>query len=291
MSNTKFLTGISKLAVRYDAFILDLWGVIHDGQHLYPGVAECLENLRDNQKKIVFLSNAPRRIQQVEGVLQRMGITNNLYDKIVTSGEVFYQSLAHPEKSFFKPHGRHYLYIGLEKDRNILSGLHYEEVKHPEAAQFILLSHSYYDNQPMKEIYPLLQSCIKLKLPLLCINPDTEIVRLDGEHVYCAGVIAEEYRMMGGEIFYFGKPHRAVYEECLHDLDTDKKRIVVIGDNLKTDITGASKTGLANVLVTGGVLKKSTGELTAENFEQKLAKIFKQEGATPDYIIGEFNWN
>lgn len=291
MGNIKFLSGISKLALRYDAFILDLWGVIHDGQHLYPGVAECLENLRDQNKKIVFLSNAPRRVHQVESVLQRMGITSNVYDKIVTSGEVFYQSLAHPEKSFFKPHGRHYLYIGLEKDRSILNGLHYTETKHPESAQFILLSHSYYDNQPMKEIYPLLQSCIKQKLPLLCINPDTEIVRLNGEHVYCAGVIAEEYRMMGGEIFYFGKPHRAVYEECLRDLHMDKKRIVVVGDNLKTDITGAGRTELANVLVTGGVMKKQLGELTADNFVQKLAKSFKQDAVIPNYVIQEFTWN
>jgi len=291
MAKIKFLTGVSHLAARYDVFILDLWGVVHDGQNLYPNVKECLNHLKDNNKKIIMLSNAPRRAQVVVDALLRMGITKDLYDKVITSGEVFYQALAHPERSFFKPHGRHYFYMGLERDRKILEGLHYEETKHPESAQFILLSHSYHDNQPMKEIYPILQACLKQKLPLLCINPDTEIVRLNGEHVYCAGVIAEEYRMMGGEVIYFGKPHRAVYEACLNGLAIDKKRIIAIGDNLKTDITGAIMTGIASTLVTGGVLKKETGELTAENFEQKLAKVLKTEIKTPDFILQAFNWD
>lgn len=291
MAKIKFLTGVSHLAARYDAFILDIWGVIHDGQHLYPNAGECLEYLRENKKHIIMLSNAPRRSQVVADSLLRMGITKEFYDKIVTSGEVFYQALAHPEKSFFKPHGRHYFYMGLERDRKILEGLHYEETKHPEAAQFILLSHSYYDNQPMKEIYPILQNCMKQQLPLLCINPDTEIVRLNGEHVYCAGVIAEEYRMMGGEVIYFGKPHRAVYEACMDGLAISKKRTIAIGDNLKTDIAGAAMTGLASALVTGGVLKKEMGDITQDNYEQKLAKLLKTETKMPDFILPAFHWN
>lgn len=291
MSGVTFLESIGQLSDNYDIFILDLWGVIHDGQHAYPNAKHTLETLRKHNKKIVLLSNAPRRAQTVVDVMLRMGITQGLYDKIVTSGEVFYQCLAHPEKSFFKPHGRNYVYIGLEKDRNILSGLHYTEVKQPEAANFVLMSHSFYDNQPLKELVPLMQECIKAKLPLLCINPDREIVRLNGEHVYCSGILAEEYRMMGGEITYFGKPHKAVYEASLEGLEHHgNKRIIAIGDSLGTDIAGAARTGITNVLVTGGIIKNMIGDHTAPGYKEKLEQLFVDEAIKPDFVIPEFVW-
>ena len=70
----EFISSIALLASRYDAFILDLWGVIHDGQQLYPGVKECLEALRAEHKKIIFLSNAPRRAKVVAEVLSLIHI-------------------------------------------------------------------------------------------------------------------------------------------------------------------------------------------------------------------------
>ncbi|HEU5047799.1 MAG TPA: TIGR01459 family HAD-type hydrolase [Rickettsiales bacterium] len=291
MSGVILLESIKQLTDKYDIFILDLWGVIHDGQHTYPNAKRTLEALKQHNKRIVLLSNAPRRAQTVAEMMLHMGITSDMYDKIVTSGEVFYQCLAHPEKSFFKPHGRHYIYIGLEKDRHILGGLNYTEVKQPESAQFVLLSHSFYDNQPIKELVPLMKECIKAKLPLLCVNPDKEVVSLSGHHVYCAGILAEEYRMMGGEITYFGKPHRAVYEASLEGLEHHgKKRIIAIGDSLGTDIAGAARTGLANVLVTGGIVKKTLGEPSAPDYKEKLDKLFRDEGIKPDYVIPEFIW-
>lgn len=291
MLATRLLNSVSSLTTDYDLFILDLWGVIHDGQHLYPEVKQCLEQLRKNGKNIVFLSNAPRRAHIVAEMLLHMGINSDLYDKIVTSGEVFHQSLAHPEQSFFKPHGRNYFYIGMQRDQNILDGLHYEEVKQPESAQFVMLSHSYYDNQPISELIPVLQNCVRHKLPLLCVNPDKEVVSLSGEYVYCAGVIAEEYRMMGGETTYFGKPYHAVYEASLSGFEhIDKKRIIAVGDGLKTDIAGAINTGIKNVLVTGGIIKEVIGDHKAEGYNENLLQFLDEEQIKPDFIIPAFNW-
>jgi len=285
----KFISSIFDIINDYDAFIVDLWGVIHDGQNLYPQVKETLQKLKKHNKKIVFLSNAPRRASAVASVLKNMGIEENLYDKIITSGEVFYGCLAHPETSFFKPHGRNYIYIGLEKDRHILDGLHYEEVKHPEHAQFLLLAHSFYDNQPMTELMPILEQCLEQKLPLLCINPDKEVVRITGEEVYCAGKIAEEYYMMGGEVTYFGKPHRAVYETALLVLSgTEKSRILAIGDNIATDIIGAARTKLSSVLITGGILTARIKEIKSGAYDENLAKILANSEVLPSFIVPSF---
>ena len=284
--NTQFLSSIAPLAEQYDGFILDLWGVIHDGTQLYPNVKECLEALRTQNKKIIFLSNAPRRAKTVQEALERMDITDNLYDKIITSGETTYQCLADSNASFFKTSGKNYFYIGLEKDHNILAGLDYSEVKNPKDAQFLLLAHSYYDNQPYGELLPLLEQCKKQNIPALCINPDMEVVRMGGQRVYCAGELAAQYEKMGGKVIYFGKPHTAVYEACFQTFaGMDKSRIVAVGDNLATDIAGAAHAGIKSVLVTGGILSDVLGKLSPEQYTAKCQGLFKSTKTTPDYIV------
>jgi HAD superfamily hydrolase (TIGR01459 family) len=282
----RYLASIGQVADAYDAYILDLWGVIHDGTQLYPRVKECLQELRDRNKKIIFLSNAPRRAITVQEALERMGITQNLYDTIITSGETAYQYLAQTTEL-----GKQYFYIGLEKDRKILEGLDYAEVKDPAQAQFLLLAHTYIDNQPMAELLPLMQACLKNNIPALCINPDMEVVRMGGQRVYCAGEMAAEYEKLGGKVLYFGKPHPAVYEACFKTFSgIDKSRIVAVGDNLATDILGANKNRFASVLVTGGVLSGITKPLDEAQYRAKCEELFLAAKAIPSYIIRSFSW-
>ena len=136
---------------------------------------------------------------------------------------------------------------------------------------------------------PFLEQCLEQKLPLLCINPDQEVVRITGEEVYCAGKIAEEYRMLGGEVTYFGKPHRAVYEAALLALNgTEKSRILAIGDNIATDIVGAARTKLASVLISGGVLKSQVGQASSDTYKQKCTEVLQSLEHLPNFIIPEF---
>ena len=60
VSQTQFCNSLFDLADRFDDFIVDLWGVVHDGQHPYPGVLETLTRLKAQGKRVLFLSNAPR---------------------------------------------------------------------------------------------------------------------------------------------------------------------------------------------------------------------------------------
>lgn len=285
-ANPLFFPSFQELSKRYDAFILDLWGVVHDGKNLYPGAKECITKLSTSGKRITFLSNAPRRANVVEQTLAAMGVGRELYEAIVTSGEVAYHNLSHPEQSPFKPRGHKYLYVGLERDRLILQGLNYEEVMHPEHAQFVMLSHSYEDNQPLQALKPLLQKCVDMYLPFVCINPDKEVVRISGERVYCAGALAEEYRMMGGEVFYFGKPHRIVYDYALGTLKgVERTRILAVGDSLATDILGGEKARLDTALVAGGVLKEVLGSNSHPDYQKNCQILFEKEHITPDYVI------
>ena len=285
----EFLPSFSILAARYDAFILDLWGVIHDGQKMYPGAKDCLERLRGSGKKIVLLSNAPRRASVAAETLQRMGIRSGDYDALITSGEAAYTCLVKGEN--FQPAGNRYIYIGLERDRRLLEGLPFQETDDPQAAHFLLLSHSFYDNQPMSELEPLLARCLTVKLPALCVNPDSEVVRITGERVYCAGVLAEEYAAKGGQVTYFGKPHPVVYNMAFKTfVGIDKPRILAVGDNLATDILGAHKNRVKSALVTGGILRDELGEPGTDAYAARLKGLLAQAESMPDYALAAFNW-
>ena len=273
------LNNLSAIANRYDAFILDLWGVIHDGTHLYDGVHHTLEQLRVQNKKVVMLSNAPRRAARAIAVLEQLGLESHLYDALITSGEAGYHWLAQGKA----PWGKRYYYIGPSKDLGVLDGLDYQRVDDVKSADFLLNVGFGSEEGSDEDWQPLLRAAKGLQLPMLCLNPDLEVVKITGQRFPCAGVIARDYERMGGKVTSFGKPYAAVYEECLqHFGATDKTRILAVGDSLDTDIPGALGFGVDCVLVTGGILKRfSANEIEASCREKNLA---------PTYIMPSFLW-
>ena len=71
---TKLIKGLSQIQSKYDAFFIDLWGVIHNGAQLYPGAINVLENLNKLNKRFVLMSNAPRPSKSVEKYLINLKI-------------------------------------------------------------------------------------------------------------------------------------------------------------------------------------------------------------------------
>ena len=247
---------LEQILSSYEAFIVDLWGVIHDGTALYPGAAETLAHIHAQQKPVVFLSNAPRVSAKARDVLDRLGIDRGHYREVVTSGQVAHDLLkADPEWL-----GTHYYYLGPGKDEDILSDLpNYVRVASPREAQFVLNTGYERDFQPHDEALPMLGRLLQQHLPLLCINPDHEVIKLDGTRMLCAGTLAETYADLGGYVEYVGKPFDDVYDRAFNLLGTD--RVLAIGDNPLTDIIGAQEMGIDSLLITGGILS-NTGEET-----------------------------
>lgn len=240
---------LSTIIANYDALLVDLWGVIHDGQTLYPGVAETLAHLHAAGKPVVFLSNAPRVSAKACEVLDRLGINRAHYVDIITSGQVAHDLLEGDTDWL----GSKYYYLGPGKDEDIIADLpEYTRVEKAEDADFILNTGYEYDFQPHEEVLPLLQKLHALKLPLLCVNPDLEVVKQDGTQQLCAGAVAEAYLELGGEVEFIGKPYDDVYDAAISLLGTDK--ILCVGDNPLTDILGAQEANLDSLLITGGIL-------------------------------------
>ena len=106
------LAGFSPLAARYDGFVLDLWGVIHDGVNAFPHAVDCLRRLRQANKRTLLLSNVPRPNAPVQAMMRHMGIADDLYTDLLTSGEAVRQALIDPPDLWWAELGRRVFHLG-----------------------------------------------------------------------------------------------------------------------------------------------------------------------------------
>ncbi len=246
----KILKSIFEISDKFDGLILDIWGVIHDGRELYPGVVDTLNKFHQHNKKIVMLSNAPRRSSVVIKKLDDLGVPRKAYDYAITSGEVMFEFVKNHKEWKNSP----YYYIGPEKDSDLLHELGTKAVSNAKDAKFAFVTGYDDDDSPEDEKIEQLKEIKRYNLPLLCANPDMVIVRRNGMEALCSGVIAKQYEDMGGKVYYYGKPYSPAYEKCFSLLNMPKQRILAVGDNPDTDIKGARNMGIYPVLVTGGIL-------------------------------------
>jgi len=282
------LDGFAPLADRYDGFVLDLWGVIHDGVSPYPGAVDCLHRLRAAGKTCVLLSNAPRRGYAAESMLAKMGIQPTLYTGIMTSGEAAHLALAQRQDAWFAGLGRHVFHIGPERDRNLMDELDLMRVESPGEASFVLNTGPDDHAGPgsMADFEDMLQECRRAGLPMICANPDLEVIR-GGIRVICAGALAARYEAIGGEVRSLGKPDPAIYGPVMAMLGTPRGRTLAVGDSLRTDIAGAAAAGLDSCWVLGGIHGEALGN--DEGGETAMAEA-KAAGLSPVAIVRAFTW-
>ena len=131
-----FIEGVEEIVDSYDYFILDIFGVIHDGIRPFEGTVNALKMLQSMGKRTCLLSNSPRRVSGATGQMEMMGIPRSLYDHAVTSGEATYLALKNRDESL----GDDCWFIGTEGVSEILHGLDLNIVSGPEDASFILNS-------------------------------------------------------------------------------------------------------------------------------------------------------
>jgi HAD superfamily hydrolase (TIGR01459 family) len=282
----KLISSIKEISDNYSHFIFDIWGVIHDGANIYPGVVETVRFLRQQEKKICFLSNAPRRSSKVAEVLKKFGITPDLYDFILTSGEATFLNLKKNQDENFKTFGQNYFYIGPQKDIDLLDGLNYQRTQKAAAAKFVINTGFEDENSKLAEKLPQMLEAKKFNLPMICVNPDLIVVKQNGVEMICAGALAAEYQRCGGEVSYFGKPFLAVYKMvCEIFGETDKTKFLAIGDGLETDIRGANDFGIDSLLISGGILVNQLGiKFWQDPNMEKLAKICDQHKSAPQFV-------
>lgn len=285
----KILEGIAPVADEYDGYVLDLWGVVHDGRALYPGVSDCLARLRDRGKRIAFLTNAPRRAWFIQGMLDRMGLDRALYDGILSSGEVTWRWLKERPEPWFAKLGHRGFHIGPERDLSVVEDGAAELVATPEQADFLLNTGPDPDRgSHSAEAYrPALERCFAAKLPMVCVNPDRAVM-VAGERIICAGALADIYLEWGGEVFEVGKPDPAVYGPVMETLGlTDPRRVLAVGDTPHTDLAGAAAAGMDSLWAMTGL----TADAHGDNPDPAvLTRVAEEEGVAPRAALRSLRW-
>lgn len=291
MSESAFCSGLADIASRYQAFIIDQWGVLHDGGAPYPGAIDCLERLRAANRRIVLLSNSGKRAAGNKQHLRSIGFDPKLFDEVVTSGEATWQALAERTDPFFEPLGRRCFMWSRGGDRSHIEGLRLELVEEIDDADFVLLA-GIEDDARLEQFVEPLRRAAERALPLICANPDMVVVRPGGGFGIAPGTVARHYEEQGGRVAYVGKPHRPVYEACLRALgDLPRGEVLAIGDSIEHDIAGGAQMGLDTALVMAGIHADAFDlehGLTANRVA--LEQLESQFGARPRWVLPQFRW-
>jgi HAD superfamily hydrolase (TIGR01459 family) len=294
MKEANILPGFAPLASRYDALICDLWGVLHDGVTAFPHALACLTALRERGKKIVILSNAPRRAAEVEARMNELGITANLYDEVVSSGEEAWRALKERSDGAHRALGRRCFHLGPDRDSGdsgMRAGLPYDFVEDLDQADFLLNTGAHMPEHTSATYRPQLEQAAARRLTMVCANPDLEVLR-GGVREICAGMLALDYEGLGGQVIYHGKPHPGVYRRCFAKLDgLDKSRIVAVGDSLRTDVAGAGAAAIDSAFIIGGIHAESLAVREGEEpAAEKLTQLYAQAKLIPTVALPLFRW-
>jgi HAD superfamily hydrolase (TIGR01459 family) len=285
------LKGLSEVAGEFDGFILDLWGLVHDGATAYPASADTLRRLQAAGKKTLLLSNAPRRAYVLVDAMTRMGIDRSLYGQVLSSGEATREALIGRDDPFFTALGTRVYHLGPERDRSIFDDTHLDIVDSVAAAEFVVNTGPDGLDDVVDDYSDILAAARARNLPMVCANPDMMVIR-GGEPIVCAGAIAKRYEALGGKVAYRGKPDPAVYDLAVAKLGiADRRRIVVVGDALETDVKGANAAHLPSIWCTGGIHAEALGVRYGEAADPaKATALAQKEGQMPGAIIAGFVW-
>lgn len=290
----RIVHGVREIAADYDGFLLDLWGVLHDGSRPFPGVLDALTRLKAAGKTLVVLSNAPRRAAMVADRLIEIGIPRTLYDALHSSGEEAWRHLRHRDDPFFRALGRRCYFLGPRRDDPLLWGLDYERVDDVARADFLLAVGPENWEEDLSAFESVLDEGLARKLPMVCANADL-VVMHQGRRSICAGAMAAYYEKRGGNVRWHGKPYRSVYDFCFARFAEfsvpDRRRIVAFGDSLRTDIGGAAGAGIDAVLVASGIHAEEIGLTPTTPLDpQRIADLAAAHGPVPMAAMHGFRW-
>ena len=270
---TKFINGISEIQTKYDAFFIDLWGVVHNGVKLNTDAIEVLNNLNKLKKRFVLLSNAPRPAKNVGDFLLKLNMKKNLIKNVFTSGEASLKSLQN------EIYGKNFYHIGSKKDECLFKGFEKNKTKLIDA-DFILCTGLIESQENSLEYYKdLLKD--KKNIKMICTNPDLVVFRGEKKE-YCAGKVAEIFKELGGEVIYFGKPYPEIYKICMRK----NEKVLVVGDNINTDIKGANNMKFDSLFIINGIHKKEFMDSSSKNYD----KVFKKYGVEINYYQKSLSW-
>ena len=280
------ISGLSEISGRYDAIFCDIWGVLHNGETSFTQASEALVAFRRQGGAVVLITNAPRPSPPVQRQVLRLGVPPEAFDAVVTSGDVTIGLMQ-------RQTGDQVLHIGPGRDLSLFDAAAEANGAGP---RLVALEHANYalctglrndETETPDDYEPELQAMAARGMTMICANPDIVIHRGD-TLIYCAGALARRYEELGGRAIYAGKPHAPIYDRALAlakrilGAPIDRRRVLAIGDGMRTDIAGAARAGLDALFVTGGIHRSLHRETPASPAEPgDLQQLYDENGVWP----------
>jgi len=287
---TQIITSLAEISDRYDALFCDLWGCVHDGLTPFAEAIAAMQTFRLKGGTVMLVTNAPRPHEPVRRQLERIGVPEDAYDGIATSGDSARAAM------FRGAVGENVYFIGQPQDQVFFSPL--ELIENPvtitqvsvEEADGIVCCGPFDSLADLEVMRPQFLLAKNKGLKLLCANPDIVVDRGDTRE-WCAGALAQLYTELGGESLYFGKPHPPIYDLARRRLDALGKsipdhRILCVGDGVLTDIDGALGEELDSLFITGGLAARET-KTENQPDPTALEAYLANEMMQPTYSIGK----
>jgi HAD superfamily hydrolase (TIGR01459 family) len=276
------LHSIAALAATSDAWIVDIWGVMHNGARAHPAAGAACREFRARGGTVVLLSNAPRPFANVIPHMTSLGVDPASYDGGITSGDATRDMIAGWQ-------GKRLFHIGPDRDKPLFEGYDVE-LSGADAADVIICSGLWDDSRETPADYKdLFTGLLGRGVPMICANPDI-LVERGHDIIYCAGALAADYEGRGGKVTYAGKPHAPIYERTLREIAklraraVSKERILCIGDGLETDLLGAHRSGLRSVFIASPIF-------VPEGLDDGvLGKLFGDRPFTPEAALEALAW-
>ncbi len=281
------LSAFAGISDRYDGFIFDVWGTLYDGGNAFPGALETVKALAERDKKILVLSNSPRIPVIVGKRLKAIGFELGWFTEIVTSGGMVADIVGGRRDAASAALGERVLWLGQERFPDTVPAGSFTVVQDAGEADWVLNAGPEISETRLEDFETVLSASAERGLPMVCANPDKSVLQ-SGAQLLCAGAMAERYEEMGGPVRYFGKPYPEIFARCLDRIGLPADRVLVVGDNLETDILGANRTGIDSLLLGCGIHAVALAESGGAG--EGLVSLVASHGARPTYFSDALVW-
>eukprot|EP00252_Welwitschia_mirabilis_P003178 TRINITY_DN13266_c0_g1_i1.p1 TRINITY_DN13266_c0_g1~~TRINITY_DN13266_c0_g1_i1.p1 ORF type:complete len:327 (+),score=60.72 TRINITY_DN13266_c0_g1_i1:442-1422(+) len=265
---------------RHKVWLLDQFGVLHDGKKPYPGVTKTYTTLER---------------------MGKLGFNPSLFAGAITSGELTHQFLLWRNESWFAKLGTRCIHMTWsERGAISLEGLNLQIVESVEEADFILAHGTEALGLPdavsvkpmhLEEFEPILRDGAKKGIPMIVANPDHVTVEARALRVM-PGTLGSMYESFGGQVRWMGKPDQVIYNAAKQMTGVNMEECIAVGDSLHHDILGANKAGIESVFVVGGIHANELGihQMGDEPNVVALEALTKKYGAYPTFVVNSFAW-
>lgn len=279
----QLLNSVEAIAHHFDLFLIDQFGVLHDGLKPFAGTIDLLRRLRQQGKRVVVLTNSAKPAEANGQRLARLGFSADLFDRVLTSGDLARRNIAAGKLAApFRPGARVFV-VGREGGEYHLDAAGLHAVRSGEPCDFVLFAGSSVPDIGVEAYRRELAPAAEARIPGLCCNPDLTMLTPSGLQPGC-GALAQLYRGLGGTIVSVGKPEASFFQEARELFDTiPPSRTLVIGDSLEHDILGGKLAGFGTALVRTGVHQQLR--------YAELVKRMHDTRAVPDFVLASLTWS